>query len=158
MYLRFYSDTFIHDRACGFDISKHGGKISEPSQIRYYALDRFHGRLHVNSCKNRIQKNPELQKRLHGVNTLLSQQIFSCFRQYAKNFNYLGRNRHYFLVLHFINIHNEIIPNVQIDHLENVNSKQKKKTSSSYDSKNKEVLNKSIFKNLLIFDIRSFIT
>ena len=116
-------DCFIHDRACGFE--KYGRKLVQLKQIIYYSLDRFHGRMHKNSCKNKIQNNKVLEKRLNGINTSISEQIFSWFKRYAKTFNNLSTTRHHFLVLYFSHIHNVISSIGQLHHLNAFSTRRK---------------------------------
>lgn len=89
-------DTFIHDRNCKFQTTAE--KEKDLSQIEFYPIDKFHAKKHVDHCLNNPYEQPHLMKRLEGLSTSISEQIFAWFRGYARIFNEMRERRHKFIV------------------------------------------------------------
>ena len=71
-----------------------------------------------------------MKKRLQGVNTSCSEQVFSWFRNYARILNKMEPTVHYFLVLLFTKIHNEQVRQNTADYL-NAHSARKETRASA---------------------------
>ena len=108
-------DTFLHDCAC--KLAPEAIKTGKYKQIVYWSVDRFHAKKHGKSCKYSPYNDDKLQKRLDGINTSISEQVFNWFRSYARNMNKMNRFRHQFLVYYYCKLHNEILESEETRHL-----------------------------------------
>jgi hypothetical protein len=108
-------DAIIHDRCCSLmpDCTSNGLF----AQIRFWSIDKWHGAKHKVTCKCRPQSNRRLARRLRGMNTSVSEQVFSWFRNYARTMNELRPDRHRLLVLHYCKLHNHMIRTGDRSHL-----------------------------------------
>ena len=123
-------DCLIHDRNCSFE---NAAKAEEELKgIKYFPIDRFHGMKHCPTCKNSPQNVPRLERRLKGVNTSVSEQVFSWFRNYARILNEMKPKIHEFLVLYFCKLHNAVVKADGTKHLNPYSACNKKKNSTSY--------------------------
>jgi len=98
-------DCFVLDRVCKY--VGHAQRLSELRQIKYFAVDRFHARLHGPNCKCSPLNVPRLDRRLKDLNTSVCEQTFSWFRRYAKVANEMREFRNKFFVLYAVRQHNQ---------------------------------------------------
>ena len=68
-------DVFIHDTNC--KLAKEAEQKAYFSQIRYWAVDKFHGAKHGKSCRYSPQNNKDIADRLEGINTSVAEMVFS---------------------------------------------------------------------------------
>lgn len=108
-------NCFIHVTIC--KLGPTASKRSEFSQIKYWAVDRFHGTKHGKFSRHSPQNDRNIDKRLKDINTSVTEMIFSWFRGYARVFNGLKKNRHNFLVLYYSKLHKEMVDSGQTSHL-----------------------------------------
>ena len=87
------------------------------NQIRHYIVDKFHAHRHSRKCRCNPNHRPSLAKKVRGVNTLVCEQVFSWFRNYAVTFNSLTPLRHQFMVLYYVKRHNDLVSRSQVEHL-----------------------------------------
>jgi hypothetical protein len=91
-------DCFIHDRNCQLHAAMERSGVAK--QIKFTPIDKWHGaKSHSRSCKHHPLYVARLKKRCVGINTSVSEQVFSWFRHYARVFNNMRTERHIFLVL-----------------------------------------------------------
>ena len=120
----------IYDRNCSFHQSAR--KRRRLRRIRYYPIDKWHGKKHRKTCPCRPQSNTSLRNRLRGINTSVAEQTFSWFRGYSKHLNEMRAVRHKFLVLYYIRCHNDLIAKGEADYLNEYAYLNKKRSSKSY--------------------------
>lgn len=108
-------NCLIHDRICSF--VGEAGKHKELSGVKYFCVDMWHGAKHSDACKCNPHVHLRLKRRLRGVNSSVSEQVFSWFRNYARILNDMRPVVHKFLVLVFCKLHNELIAKGDKDHL-----------------------------------------
>ena len=119
------ANTFIYDRNCAYAPS--ASKRPALKQLKFYAIDRMHGAKHNKRCKHAPQNSKRLRRRLNGVNTSASEQVFSWFRGYASTVNEMRELRHRFLVLYYAKRHNEQVARGDTEHLNAHSAASKKK-------------------------------
>ena len=90
-------DCFIHDRNCSFLQQAQREKGLE--QIKFYPTDRWHGSKHRHACPCAPRGNNRLHRRAMGLNTSISEQTFSWFRNYTRTMNTMFFTTHMFYVL-----------------------------------------------------------
>ena len=100
-------DAVLHDRNCS--LMTECERTKEFPQIKYWIIDKWHGAKHKRSCKCRPQSHPRLARRIKGINTSVSEQVFSWFRNYSRTMNEMRSDRHRLFVLHYCKMHNELI-------------------------------------------------
>ena len=108
-------DCIVHDLAC-----KLGPRCQRDDifpQIKTYAVDRFHATKHKETCIHSPYNNEDIAVRLKDVNTSVSEQTFSWFKNYAASTNELKTLRHKFLILVFCKKQNDLIEKNNISHL-----------------------------------------
>lgn len=72
-------NALIHDRNCSFQTEcARGGDFP---QIKYWCIDKWHGAKHCRSCPCNPHLHPRLARRLRGINTSCSEQVFAWFRK-----------------------------------------------------------------------------
>ena len=125
-------DCLIHDRNCSFEGA--AKKVKELKQLKYFPIDKWHGTKHCKECKNHPDHVRRLKMRLRGVNTSVSEQVFSWFKMYARIFNEMTPSTHRFFVLYFCRLHNACVQDGDAEYLNAFSSKNKvvKKRPSSY--------------------------
>ena len=100
-------DLVTHNRAC----------VLEPEVrrrglfplVEHWGVDFWHGHKHNKKCKCNPHHVRRLKRRMQGLNTSVSEQVFSWFRGYARALNPLRARRHKFMVLRFCVMHNASI-------------------------------------------------
>ena len=104
----------------------------ELRSIKYYCIDEWRGKKHNRSCKCSSKSSVSIQRRLKGVNTSISEQVFAWFRNYARILNHMSSNHHHFLVLLFCRRHNMLVDRMHVDHLCPFGLHKKAKISKQY--------------------------
>ena len=113
----------IYDRACA--INTLAKKKAGVDSIRYWAVDKFHAKGHIDACPCHPERVRSLKKQLKGLNTSLSEQVFSWFRGYANTFNSMSAETHKFYVLAYSRRRNVMTSKKDTAHL-NVHAAAKK--------------------------------
>lgn len=108
-------DGMIYDRACS--ILAQASKKKFLQQVKYWSVDKFHGRTHVASCKCNPHHIMRLKRRFRDVNTSISEQTFSWFRGYSGTFNSMSIGSHRFYVHVYARKHNDLIAANDMEHL-----------------------------------------
>ena len=108
-------DGFVMDRVCGFKLSSKGAAAC--TQIKYWAVDKFHAYGHKKSCKCNPRFVKRLSRRFAKTNTAACEQVFSRFRNYARVLNESRPCRHQFKVLLYAKMHNEAITRKKASYL-----------------------------------------
>ena len=123
-----YVTCLVYDRACKItrDAKKKGKLLRK---IKFYIVDKFHGVNHSARCVANPYVHGKLMKRIHGINTVVAEQIFSWFRNYARTFNELRRNRHHFLVVLYARYHNDLVDRNSTDHLNRYSGRGSKRST-----------------------------
>lgn len=101
------ADCFIYDRNCAYERSARANPLLK--QLKYFAVDKWHGSHHTSACPCRPQSVRRLGRRVKGVNTAICEQTFSWFRTYARVLNEMRPLRNRFLVLYFCKEHNQAL-------------------------------------------------
>ena len=99
--------AIIYDRMCSCLPGVQ--KISEFKQVKYWIVDKFHAKGHVNSCPCSPLHVHCLKLRVKHVNASISEQVFSWFRGYSHTFNSMARKAQRFYVHLFAKKHNSMI-------------------------------------------------
>ena len=121
-------DAFGLDRNCKFaPKAKSRPKLK---RIKYWFIDKFHAQKHSKDCPCNPYYIPRIMKRLKGVNTSTSEQVWSWFRGYVTTLNHMNSRRHRFLVLHYVRRHNDLIKRGDTSHLYPFAAAKKAKASS----------------------------
>ena len=68
-------NCLIHDRNCSFMGT--AKTDAELRCIKYYATDQFHGNKHTSTCTCAPKNVKRIATRLRGINTSVSEQVFS---------------------------------------------------------------------------------
>ena len=105
----------IYDRAC--KVMKAGRKTAGLESIKHWAVDKFHAKGHVDDCPCHPENIRALKRQLKGLNTSLSEQIFSWFRGYANTFNAMSPLTHHFYVILYSRRHNDLVRQNDTSHL-----------------------------------------
>jgi len=122
-------NLLIHDRNCSF--FKAAQEHKDLSMFKYYSIDVWHGNKHMRGCPCCPTQKQRLKRRLQGVNSSVSEQVFSWFRNYSRILNEMAPNTHYFLVLYFCRIHNDQVSKGRTGHL-NPHVRDTRPRSESY--------------------------
>ena len=102
------------------------------SKIKTFTTDKFHGARHSAKCPCNPFVHKRLMRRIEGLNTVVAEQTFSWFRNYARTFDDLGRKRHHFLVYLYSSIHNELMESRLTSHLNTYAHRKKNAKSTPY--------------------------
>ena len=71
-------NCFIYDRNCLYEP---GAKLNPNlKQIKYFPIDKWHGKGHVPKCRCHPMYVPRLRRRVRDINTSIAEQTFSWFR------------------------------------------------------------------------------
>jgi hypothetical protein len=132
----------VYDRACSWADSV--CKTPEFKNVKYYAVDKFHGERHGKKCKRSPKNIVALRRRLKNVNTSVCEQIFSWFRNYARGLNDMMANRNRLLVLVYAKMHNEVIKKGETRHLGDASKKTPKRTPYVCNDKSDEPKRKAM--------------
>jgi hypothetical protein len=129
------ADMFIYDRAC--KTVKKGLLRPKLKQIKTWCVDKFHAKKgHSDRCACSPYNHKHLMKKLKGMNTSTSEQIFSWFRGYASSFNNMRPCRHRLMVLYYCGKHNHMLQEGDTQHLNPFSARKQKfvikKKSVSY--------------------------
>ena len=108
-------DCFLLDRNCKF--APRFKDLAKFKQIKTWAIDKFHGRKHNGKCPCNPYAHPKIMRRLKGVNTSVSEQVWSWFRNYSNTLNTMNSTRHKFLVLQYVRRHNAMMESGDTSHL-----------------------------------------
>ena len=108
-------DAVIHDRNCS--LSPQCQRESRFPQIKYWPIDSWHGVKHKGTCVCKPFGRNRLARRIKGVNTSISEQVFSWFRHYARTINEMRQDRHVLHVLHYCKMHNGMVESGRAKHL-----------------------------------------
>jgi hypothetical protein len=100
-------NCFIYDRVCRLAPEIERKELFE--QVKYWVVDKFHAHGHSCTCRHSPLTVIRLKRRVSKVNTAISEQVFSWFRNYARTFNEMRKQRHHFLVLYFSKLHNALV-------------------------------------------------
>lgn len=119
--------TMIHDRNCSVEPQMR--RMGLFRQIQHWPTDRWHGGRHRRSCQHAPSNNAFLDALLTGVNTSVSESVFKWFRGYARSFNQMKQDRHWFYVLYFCKLHNRMIDDGTCDHLNGLIPRKRHRTS-----------------------------
>ena len=120
----------LHDVCC--KLAPEAVKSGKYEQIKFWCIDKWHAKKHGKHCKYSPYNDTNLEKRLDGVNTSTSEQLFSWFRRYSRVLNEMRQKRHHFLILYYSKCHNDII------------SKGKPDYRNAYSYQNKERKRKNL--------------
>lgn len=82
---------------------------TEFKHVKYWIVDKFHAKGHVNSCPCSPHHIHCLKLRVKHVNASISEQVFSWFRGYSHTFNSMARKAQRFYVHLFAKKHNSMI-------------------------------------------------
>ena len=113
----------IYDRACA--INTLAKKKAGVDSSRYWAVDKFHAKGHVDACPCHPERVRSLKKQCKGLNTSLSEQVLSWSRGYTNTFNSTSAETHKFYVLAYSRRHNVMTSKKDTAHL-NVHATAKK--------------------------------
>lgn len=114
---------------------------TEFKHVKYWIVDKFHAKGHVNSCPCSPLHVHCLKLRVKHVNASISEQVFSWFRGYSHTFNSMARKAQRFYVHLFAKKHNSMIRSGLPNYLNKFAAKKKtriikkvykKPSSSSY--------------------------
>ena len=109
-------DCLIYDRMCR--ILPAMTTNTAFGKIKYFVVDRFHAKKHSADCPCSPINVKRLGRRIKGVNTSACEQVFSWFRNYARTLNSVHPRTHFFLVLLYCRLHNELVDTrKEVDHL-----------------------------------------
>ena len=107
-------DCFLLDRNCKF--APRFKDLSKFKQIKTWAIDKFHRRKHNGKCPCNLYAHPKIMRRLKGVNTSVSEQVWSWFRNYSNTLNTMSSTRHKFLVLQYVRRRNAMMESGDTSH------------------------------------------
>ena len=138
-------DCFIHDRNCSFE--DFAREHDELKQLKVFPVDRLHATRHVPTCKNSPLTVRRLKTRVKGINTSVSEQVFSWFRGYARVLNSMGGLRHKFLVLVYCKRRNDLTAETPITPVRGgLQTRLPKSKARAYQCSPSRVVKKSVLK------------
>ena len=138
-------DCFVYDRNCSFKPSMQNLKVFK--KIKYWSIDKWHGKKHKKSCKCNPEHIARLKRRLKDVNTNICEQVFAWFRGYARTANEMRVQRNKFLVLYYIKLHNENVAMGSTDYLnEHKHKFDFKRKAKPYACSTKRIMKKKSMK------------
>ncbi len=127
-------DAFVMDRNCKF--VKRAKQETALHQIKTYAIDKFHGKGHNKKCVCNPFNHRGIMRRLRGVNTSVSEQVWAWFRGYCSTLNTMNPLRHRFFVLAYAKRHNAMINSGDVSHLPPAMHSTTKRRSGHYPCNN----------------------
>ena len=139
-------DCMILDRACKVQPQASREKLC-PS-IKYWVVDKFHANKdpnkgHSPDCHCNPYTVARLGKRVKFVNTSRAESVFSWFRGYARTFNEMRKERHSFIVLYYVRLHNELLSKGDASHLCGYHTNTfKVKASVPYSCRTRSIMKK----------------
>ncbi|CAE7706700.1 unnamed protein product [Symbiodinium sp. CCMP2592] len=123
-------DCIIYDRmCCALQAVRRSDMLRD---IKYFCVDKFHAHGHGTTCPCSPLVHKKLDKRLREVNTSVAEQTFAWFRNYARTFNTMSPQTHFFYVLFCVQKHNELIRKNSVSHLSPFSSGRKRRRSQPY--------------------------
>ena len=123
-------DCIIYDRmCCALQAVRKSDMLKD---IKYFCVDKFHAHGHAKTCPCSPLVHKKLNKRLREVNTCAAEQTFAWFRNYARTFNTMSPQTHFFYVLFYVQKHNELIRKNNVSHLSPFGSGRKRRHSQPY--------------------------
>ena len=123
-------DCIIYDRmCCALQAVRKSDMLKD---IKYFCVDKFHAHGHAKTCPCSPLVHKKLNKRLREVNTSAAEQTFAWFRNYARTFNTMSPQTHFFYVLFYVQKHNELIRKNNVSHLSPFGSGRKRRHSQPY--------------------------
>lgn len=120
-------NCIVYDRNCG--LAPGLKEKAAFTGVKYWPIDKFHGERHSAKCRYSPKNNKAYKRRLRGVNTVVCEQLFAWFRNYARALNEMRPNRQMFLVLHYVKRHNLMLSQGDRVHL---GSLKRRRTRGTY--------------------------
>lgn len=104
----------LYDRACS--VLKKANARPSLKKIQL-CVDKFHAKGHCAACRCSPLNHPSLARRVAKINTSISEQIFSWFRNYSATFNSMSPDVQRFYVVAYARRHNAMQAAGDIQHL-----------------------------------------